>query len=87
MIGPAFPCVTVNDGDLNALDAFGTLLPPQGQASYPGMTLRDYFAAHAMQGLLVSPMSDWPETATETRSISIAAYEIADEMLKVRAAR
>ncbi|MCD9243349.1 hypothetical protein [Escherichia coli] len=46
-----------------------------------GMTLRDYFAAKAMQGKLSNP--DWlasdERTATE-------AYEIADAMLRAREA-
>jgi hypothetical protein len=41
-----------------------------------GMTLRDYFAAKAMQGLLVEP--DY------FNIVAKAAYEMADEMLKVR---
>ena len=43
-----------------------------------GMTLRDYFAAKAMQGLMDAAMP-MPE-------ISDAAYEMADEMLKARQA-
>lgn len=47
--------------------------------SGPGMTLRDYFAAKAMQGRLANP--DWlcsdDRTATE-------AYQIADAMLRAR---
>lgn len=49
--------------------------------SGPGMTLRDYFAAKAMQGRLANP--DWlcsdDRTATE-------AYQIADAMLRAREA-
>jgi hypothetical protein len=45
--GPAFPGHTVNDTDGNLDDPFGTLLPPNAQATYSGMSLRDYFAAHA----------------------------------------
>ena len=48
-----------------------------------GMTLRDYFAAKAMQGLLSDP--DWridlPFSATAS-----AAYKMADAMLKAREA-
>jgi hypothetical protein len=46
-----------------------------------GMTLRDYFAAKAMQGLLSDP--DWridlPFSATAS-----AAYKMADAMLEAR---
>ncbi len=48
---------------------------------YPGMSLRDYFAAAAM--LAVRGMA-WPQDMSGT-SIAEAAYRIADAMLKVRA--
>jgi len=48
---------------------------PFGTA-YAGMTLRDYFAAKAMQGLMdaAMPMPEIAETA----------YDMADAMLKAR---
>ena len=46
-----------------------------------GMTLRDYFAAKAMQGRLANP--DW--LASDERTAA-DAYQIADEMLKARGA-
>jgi hypothetical protein len=45
---------------------------------YDGMTLRDYFATKAMQGLMDAAMP-MPEIAVE-------AYAMADEMLKARRA-
>ena len=42
----------------------------------PGMTLRDYFAAKAMQGLM--------DAAMPMQGIAQPAYMIADKMLKVR---
>ncbi len=44
--------------------------------TYVGMTLRDYFAAKAMQGILFEGL-DENQTARH-------AYEIADAMLKAR---
>ena len=41
-----------------------------------GMTLRDYFAAKAMQGLMDAAMP-MPE-------IAVAAYQMADKMMKAR---
>jgi hypothetical protein len=41
-----------------------------------GMTLRDYFAAKAMQGLM--------DAAMPTPEIAAAAYAMADAMLKAR---
>ena len=46
--------------------------------SWEGMTLRDYFAAKAMQGILFEGL-DSAETAKH-------AYEMADAMLKAREA-
>ena len=59
--GPAFPTT-------KPLDSWGD--PNQG------MTLRDYFAAKAMQGLMDAAMP-MPEIAQ-------AAYQMADDMLKER---
>jgi hypothetical protein len=47
-----------------------------------GMTLRDYFAAKAMQGILAS---EDPETSTNNREATArTAYEYADAMLAAR---
>lgn len=68
--GPAFPYSGVHKGEKENLIV-----------DSHGMTLRDYFAAKAMQGRLANP--DWlcsdDRTATE-------AYQIADEMLRAREA-
>jgi hypothetical protein len=45
-----------------------------------GMTLRDYFAAKAMQGILADP------STPEIMDIAGAAYEVADAMMKAREA-
>lgn len=44
-----------------------------------GMTLRDYFAAKAMQGIMSANKAEYPGWVFAKR-----AYEIADEMLKAR---
>ena len=61
---PAFPTV-----DANRPEDCGTT----------GMTLRDYFAAKAMQGIL-SNLNGF----AEAERISKRAYEIADAMMKAR---
>lgn len=48
----------------------------------PGMTLRDYFAAKVLQGLIADP--SW--NGLTTGSVAATAYEVADIMLKARAA-
>jgi hypothetical protein len=53
-----------------------------------GMTLRDYFAAKAMQGLIGCP--DWRENVNENAEMeaseftALTAYLMADAMLKAR---
>lgn len=64
--GPAFP-IPLNPGQ-----------SWQGMAPCDGMTLRDYFAAKAMQGLLAS------EVCAPTDHFAAKAYEMADAMLRVR---
>ena len=46
-----------------------------------GMTLRDYFAAKAMQGMLAA-CSGWSEGQQER--LAKCSYAMADEMIKVR---
>ena len=48
-----------------------------------GMTLRDYFAAKAMQGYCADP--DYKKDCGQENT-AIAAYRMADEMLKAREA-
>lgn len=45
-----------------------------------GMTLRDYFAAKAMQGILASFTSSQPDMDITAK----VSYKYADEMLKAR---
>lgn len=62
--GPAFPVLHWISGESTGAEE--------------GMTLRDYFAAKAMQGLMDAAMP-MPEIAQ-------AAYQMADDMLKARQA-
>lgn len=47
-----------------------------------GMTLRDYFAAKAMQAMLCAPVGKFEHT--NSQQVSLSAYYIADEMLEAR---
>jgi hypothetical protein len=58
---------------------FKSLSPEEQQVHRWGMTLRDYFAAKAMQGLIAN-------NSTDPFDIAQAAYIIADFMLKARKA-
>lgn len=58
----------------------------------PAMTLRDYFAAKAMQGLLANPggpiqrneQSAWALTNCTLDDVAELAHELADAMLAAR---
>ena len=52
--------------------------------AFQGMTLRDYFAAKAMQGWLSTYGADVPQQSVRAENIAMLAYEIADAMLKAR---
>jgi hypothetical protein len=54
---------------------------PKTTAQRDGMTLRDYFAAKAMQGLLASDIECGPD---DVASVVASAYILADAMLKAR---
>ena len=45
-----------------------------------GMTIRDYFAAKAMQGMLAESGGG----ASKNADLAVFAYRIADEMMKAR---
>jgi hypothetical protein len=47
-----------------------------------GMTLRDYFAAKAMQGILTATLT--PSTIWSQDEAAETAYNVADAMLKAR---
>lgn len=71
--GPAFP---VHPGMASALGC----IPSSTDA---GMSLRDYFAAKAMQGILSAGRD--PQYGGQSMSdLANASYEIADHMLEAR---
>jgi hypothetical protein len=53
-----------------------------GELAHEGMTLRDYFAAKAMQGMLACPVQ--PQSGADMYARD--AYFVADAMLKAREA-
>ena len=60
--GPAFPLQSIG---------------PDFAPGYAGMTLRDYFAAKAMQGLIAGG-------STDRHQIAQAAYLVSDAMINAR---
>lgn len=78
--GAAFPYSAL-EPDLETRQLVGSIY-----ADSRGMTLRDYFAAKAMQGLLASPRApgDGDENPVTTESIARLSYLMADAMLAAR---
>ena len=58
----------------------GPAFPRTGWPNETGMTLRDYFAAKAMQGMLAENGGG----ASTNADLAVFAYRIADEMMKAR---
>lgn len=75
--GPASPTVPLNFGYSPETSGAGT-------GSGPGMSLRDWFAGLAMQGICARsfPDKEWEQPFCEY--VAKSAYEIADEMVKAR---
>jgi hypothetical protein len=59
-------------------DGIAAIVAKQDPVSIQELTMQDFFAAFAMQGMLADP------TTPEIMDIGGAAYEVADEMLKAR---
>lgn len=56
--------------------------PESSSLEWPGMTLLDYFAANAMQGMLAAPMGKFTHATYEEAADD--AYAMADAMLTAR---
>jgi len=60
---------------------------PEGMANLTpetGMTLRDYFAAKAMQALITSRHTDYENGWYDEAMVAASAYDMAEAMLKAR---
>lgn len=77
--GPAFPAMRPELVATTLKDHTGEPIESWEDIHYPGMSLRDYFAAAALTGLIAKPDMSWPSDAAE------ASYRIADAMLAARA--
>ncbi len=67
---------------MNDTNTGGAAFPHENHHGHKvtGMTLRDYFAAKAMQALITREVNFHPDLRMYTE----AAYEFADEMLEAR---
>lgn len=71
--GPAFPAPDLGEQD------FGQ------RGAYPGMSLRDYFAAKAMNAIVSAvTAAGAARTPEDAQVIASASYLVADAMLKAR---
>ncbi|EAN2380098.1 hypothetical protein NNV42_003100 [Escherichia coli] len=75
--GRAFPCDSIVERDeVGHLHGF--------EVSSGGMTLRDYFAAKAMQAMISNPSIIDNDSDGAVNYAASAAYKFADAMLKAR---
>lgn len=83
--GPAFPGSSFqNDSDVNLTAPNGQVVAPGDWIELPGMTMRDYFAAKALQGAIHHRGF---ATVDENRNMDAKdAYAYADAMLRAREA-
>ncbi len=75
--GPAFPIHPEMPGMLGCINSY----------TDAGMSLRDYFAAKALQGLLSNPKLEKQIIANGQKWVEASAYAFADAMLKARDGR
>lgn len=71
--GPAFPTIGYDSGA--AANGIGLSITDD-----PGMTLRDYFAAKALQGMCADPST----AGTHGKDLCEECYKLADAMLAAR---
>lgn len=72
--------------DTNTIETYDTWLSQYGGYAN-SMTMRDYFAAQVLQGIWSKSGGFLPDWAEHEIDIAQVAYEMADEMLKVRSYR
>ena len=69
---------------MNNIPAFPLSTSSGSNTEVNGMTLRDYFAAKAMQGILTATLT--PNTIWSQDEAAETAYNVADAMMKAREA-
>lgn len=86
--GPAFPVKLQNDTGRQITGFMAEEIQVGVTANYSGMTLRDYFAAKAMQGMLAYPGDDQRgshHNNNDAEGVAQMSYAYADAMLAERA--
>ncbi|MEG0635805.1 MAG: hypothetical protein RR517_25140 [Pseudomonas sp.] len=85
--GPAFPTQINNSGNAAIKGFNGEEIKAHTFSAYPGMNLRDYYAASALQGLLSwagDEASGSYHSNSDPAHTASMAYEYADAMLAAR---
>lgn len=82
--GPAFPCQIDNRSSGEVEGFNGEVIKPKNVSAYPGMSLRDYFAAKAMAAL-ISQGTGAVDNNYDLARLTRASYRAADAMLAERA--
>ena len=72
--GPAFPCQIHNKGDVEVKGFIGEPIAPSEVMIYEGVSVREYAAIKAMQGLLAAGMDD-------AEYVAMRAVKAADALL------
>lgn len=82
--GPAFP-TQINNSGITPIKGFnGEEIKPQTFSAYPGMNLRDYFAAKALTGFAANPSMIDSNDSRACAWVADCAYAMADAMLAAR---
>jgi hypothetical protein len=93
--GPAFPSGVVRKTRQRPHDAGSDFIVSDiAEPRHPGLSLRDYFAAKALMGLLAEPIGECQSTASYMAEsiegdqpgdlLARAAYRLADAMIRAR---
>lgn len=77
---PAFPSAFHNDHDRNVISPDGEPVAPNSIRMMPGMTLRQAYAAHAMQGYLAS-IGEHTEPGEVASTIAADCWKLADALI------
>lgn len=80
--GPVYPSIVSNNTENNLIGFEGEVIKPGHQVQHGGRTIRDYFAAAAMQGVLSNSSTKFNEGWM--KGLAKGSYEIADAMLEAR---
>lgn len=80
--GPAFPIATAHVQSVADREGVPVATVSKNLGTYPGMSLRDWFAGMALQGILAQPLDS--SCSFNPKLCAESSYEYADAMLTAR---